>query len=256
MTVRQRLALFILATGTAAVACSSPPPPAAATPDKRVDPATAGTIAGRVVFEGTRPPVETLNMGIDQACVQGSGPNPPNDAVRINAAGGLENAFVWVKAGLDPSYGFDVPTEPVTLDQKGCLYVPRVVGVRVGQPLEILNSDPTMHNVHALPKVNQEFNKGQPVQGMRETQVFTVPEVPVRFMCNVHSWMVAWVGVVAHPFFAVSDADGRFTLPGLPPGTYTIEAWHETFGTRELSVTIGPSETGAADFTFQPMAGG
>ncbi|MEZ5316625.1 MAG: carboxypeptidase regulatory-like domain-containing protein [Vicinamibacterales bacterium] len=258
MTAPQRVAVFLLAAGLGAAACSAPPPPAATdtTPKKSVDPATAGAIAGRASFEGARPPVETLNMGVDQACVQSSGPNPQSDAVLISDAGGLQNVFVYIKSGLDPGYGFETPTEPVVLDQKGCIYRPRVLGIRVGQPLQIVNDDPTMHNVHALPTLNQEFNKGQPMQGMRETQVFTVPEVPVRFMCNVHNWMAAYVGVVAHPFFAVTDADGRFELKGVPPGTYTLEAWHEKFGTQEMTVTIAPSQSQPADFTFRLAAGG
>ena len=141
----------------------------------------------------------------------------------VGADGGLKNAFVYVREGLDPAYGFDVPASAVILDQKGCRYAPRVVGVRVGQPLEIVNSDPTAHNVHALPMSNQEFNQGQPFQGMRMTQTFTVPEVMVRFMCNVHGWMKAYAGVRPDPFFAVSGEDGSFSIKDLPPGTYTVE---------------------------------
>jgi plastocyanin len=126
-----------------------------------------------------------------------------------------------------------------------------VLGIRVGQTIEIVNSDPTLHNVHAVPISNQEFNKGQPFQGMRERQVFTVPEVMVRFMCNVHGWMAAYVGVVAHPFFAVTDDAGKFELKGLPPGTYTIEAWHEKFGRQTGKVTVGERQAQTAAFTFK-----
>ena len=157
----------------------------------------------------------------------------------VSGDGSLKNVFVHVKDGLDPTYSFSIPTEAVVLDQKGCIYTPRVIGVRVGQAIEIVNSDPTLHNVHAMPMQNQEFNKGQPFQGMRERQVFTVPEVMVRFMCNVHGWMAAHVGVVEHPFFAVTDDAGKFELKGIPPGTYTIEAWHEKFGRATERVTIG-----------------
>ena len=153
--------------------------------------------------------------------------------------------------GLDPAYSFTVPSEAVVLDQKGCIYTPRVLGVRVGQTIEIVNSDPTLQNVHAVPLANQEFNKGQPFQGMRERQVFTVAEVPVRFMCNVHGWMAPYVGVVPHPFFAVTDEAGRFELKGLPPGTYTIEAWHEKFGRQTETVTVAERQTQTTSFTFK-----
>lgn len=233
-------------------ACSSPaPPPAPAGGGKTVDAATAGSITGHVKFEGTPPPAETLRMATDQKCVQGAGPNPQSDAVLVAADGSLKNVFVHVKDGLDPAYSFAVPTEAVVLDQKGCIYTPRVIGVRVGQTLEIVNSDPTLHNVHAVPLQNQEFNKGQPFQGMRERQVFTVPEVMVRFMCNVHGWMAAHVGVVAHPFFAVTNETGKFELKGIPPGTYTIEAWHEKFGRQTERVTITERGSQAVTFTFK-----
>lgn len=195
-------------------------------------------------------------MGTDAACVQGSGPNPVSDAVLVGADGGLQNVFVHIKDGLDPDYGFDTPTEEVVLDQDGCMYRPRVLGIRVGQTLKVLNSDPTMHNVHALPMANLEFNKSTPVQGSSTTAVFTVPEVMVRFMCNVHGWMAAWVGVKEHPFFAVTGADGTFSMEGVPPGTYTVEAWHEVFGTQTMTVTIGDSQRQTADFTFAPESGG
>ena len=217
------------------VACGSPPPPAATKSggSKRVDPATAGTLSGRATFSGTAPAAETLQMASDQACLQSSTtPNPVSDAVLIAADGGLKNVFVYVKDGLDPEYGFDIPTTTVVLDQKGCRYTPRIVGVRAGQPIDIVNSDPTLHNVHALPTANPEFNQGQPIQGFRTTRTFTTPEVMVRFKCDVHSWMAAHVGVVAHPYFAITKDDGSFEIPNLPPGTYTIEAWHEKFGTQ------------------------
>jgi plastocyanin len=232
-------------------ACSSPPPPPPAGGGKQVDQATAGAVTGHVKFDGQAPPAETIRMYTDQKCVQGAGPNPQSDAVLVGADGSLKNVFVYIKDGLDPAYSFSPPSTAAVLDQKGCIYTPRVLGVRAGQTLEIVNSDPTVHNVHAMPMSNQEFNKGQPFQGMRERQVFTVPEVMVRFMCNVHGWMAAYVGVVAHPFFAVTDAAGNFELKGVPPGTYTLEAWHEKFGRQTTTVTIGDRQTQTVGFTFK-----
>ena len=159
-----------------AAACSPAPAPPAAPPaaGKRVDAATAGTVSGRITFDGAAPKPELIRMGKDAACVAGAGPNPQSDAVLIAADGGLANAFVYIKDSLD-GYAFDTPAEAVTMDQKGCVYVPRVFGVRVGQPIEIVNSDATIHNVHALPMQNQEFNESQNRAGMRTTKVVTVP---------------------------------------------------------------------------------
>jgi plastocyanin len=233
-------------------ACSPAPAPPAAPPAaaKRVDTATAGSVSGRITFDGTAPKPELIRMGKDAACVAGAGPNPQSNAVLISADGGLANAFVYIKDSFD-GYTFETPAGAVTMDQKGCVYVPRVFGVRVGQPIEILNSDATIHNVHALPMQNQEFNESQNRAGMRTTKVFTVPEVMVRIKCDFHGWMAAHVGVMSHPFFAVTDASGAYSIKGLPPGTYTLEAWHETFGTRTQQVTIAPSgqQTVALAFT-------
>jgi plastocyanin len=241
--------LLALAACSPAPTPSAPPPAAAG--GKRVDSATAGSVAGRITFTGQPPKPELVRMGRDAACVAGAGPNPVSDAVLVGADGGLKNVFVHVKETFD-DYTFDTPVEAVTMDQKGCVYAPRVFGVRVGQPIEILNSDDTVHNVHALPMQNQEFNESQPRVGMRTTKIFTVPEVMVRFKCDFHGWMAAHVGVMSHPFFAVTDATGAFDLKGLPPGTYTIEAWHETFGTRTQQVTVAPGAQQTVTLAFGP----
>jgi hypothetical protein len=139
----------------------------------------------------------------------------------------------------------------VVLDQKECRYVPHVMGIQVGQNLDIASSDNTLHNVHAIPEQNREFNKAHQMAGIRHTHVFSTREVMVPFKCDVHRWMNAYVGVLDHPFFAVSGADGAFALEGLPPGTYTIEAWHEALGTQTQTVTIGEQETREMTFTFK-----
>lgn len=216
---------------------------------KQVDTATAGSLSGKVAFTGTPPAVETIRMNTDPVCAQ-TGASSASEAAVVSSTGGVANAFVYVKDGLDSAYSFDVPTASVVLDQKGCKYTPHVVGVRVGQPIDIINSDETLHNVHAMPMTNQEFNQGQPMKGIRLTKTFTAPEVMVRFVCNVHGWMRAYVGVMANPYFAVTDADGAFKIPNLPPGTYTIGLWHETFGPQEQKVTIAEKQDATLSLTY------
>jgi plastocyanin len=253
MTVMKSLASFSLvcALGIAA-ACGSKPAPTAtvASPaGKHVDPATAGSIAGHVKFSGTPPKQEIVRMNADPACLQAAGGKNTSDALVIAADGSVANVFVYVKDAFD-GYTFDVPAAPVVLDQKGCRYVPHVIGVRVGQPVEFLNSDATLHNVHGLPMNNPEFNKGEPTQGMRVRQTFAKPEIMVPIKCNIHGWMTSYIGVVAHPFFAVTGPDGSFSISGVPPGTYTIEAWHELYGTQKQQVTVAAQATQSITFSY------
>ena len=156
------------------------------------------------------PPV---NLESDPVCVREQPAGLKLDTILVNN-GGLENVFVYVKDGLGDYY-FDTPTTAVTLDQKGCNYSPHVFGVRTGQPLEIVNSDQTLHNVNAMAHVNQDFNLGQAIQGMKNAKVFTAPEVMVRIKCDVHSWMTAYAGVLNHPYFAVTANGGAFELKDL-----------------------------------------
>jgi plastocyanin len=207
-------------------------------------------VTGRVTFIGKPPAREVVKMSSDPSCAAGSGQKPLDNAVLVASDGALQNAFVYVKDGLDPAYTFPTPSTPAVLDQKGCFYIPRVMGLRVGQPLEMANTDPTFHNIHAMPKENREFNHGLApgVPSMHHT--FTRPEVMVRFKCDVHGWMTAHIGVMAHPFFAVTGTDGTFSFSGVPPGTYTVEAWHEVFGGRSAQVIVGAGDTSPLAFSF------
>jgi plastocyanin len=216
----------------------------------RVDPAKAGTLTGRVLFDGPAPVNPPIKMTADPACLKAN-PNGATAETFMVADGGLDNVFVYVKDGLG-NYYFEVPKEPVKMDQNGCRYAPHVFGIRVGQPLEIVNSDSTMHNVHAMPQANQEFNFAQQIAGMKSQKTFTAKEVMVRFKCDVHGWMSAYAGVLDHPYFAVTAKGGRFELKDLPAGTYTIEAWHERLGTQSQQVTIGEKETKDVSFTYKP----
>lgn len=248
-----RLAI-ILAVGLCSAACGGSAPPQQqqqATTLPVVDPATAATLTGQVLVEGTIPPAEVIRMDGDPKCVAlVKGEERHTEYIVSNDGKTLANVFVYVKDGL-PQRLYPVPTEPVVLDQQQCRYVPRVVGVQVGQPLEIRNSDPLLHNVRAEGAINQTFDVGQAIQGMKTTKTFTTREVMVPVKCQVHAWMRGYIGVLEHPYFAVSDESGRFSIPPLPPGTYTIEAWHERLGTQIQHVTIGPKEAKALDFTFK-----
>lgn len=215
-----------------------------------VDPAKAGNISGKVVLEGTPPAEEVIRMNADPVCMKEASGEQKTTFFLVGDGGTLGNVFVYVKDGLG-NYKFPPPAESVTLDQKGCRYHPHVFGVQVGQPLEIINSDPTLHNVHAMPKNNTEFNTGQPIQGMKTNHTFTAAEVMVPFKCDVHGWMNAYAGVVPHPFYAVTGNNGTFQLEGVPAGTYTVEAWHEKLGAQTQSVTVGEGGTADVSFTFK-----
>ena len=245
------LALAVLASacGGGGGQQSAAPAPAPAPVESPVDPATAGSVTGKITFMGTAPAPQPIRMNSDPNCGKQGGANTTESLV-VGEGGSLQNVFVYVKDGLG-TMRFPVPSAPAVLDQKGCRYIPHVFGIQVGQPLEIVNDDPTLHNVHAVPKTNGEFNTGQPLQGMKQTHTFSTKEVMVPFKCDVHGWMNAYVGVLDHPFFAITGADGAFALKGLPPGTYTIEAWHEKLGTQTQMVTIGAKETKDVALTFK-----
>jgi plastocyanin len=222
---------------------------------QKVDPATAGELKGTVALDGAAPANPAIKMAADPVCMkQTAGTTQAQETFMVGTDGkSLGNVFVYVKDGLG-NYVFDVPTEAARIDQKDCRYHPHVFGMRVGQPLEILNSDPTLHNIHATPKANTEFNNGQPIQGMKMNHTFTAKEVMVPFKCDVHGWMNAYVAVLDHPYFAVTGADGTFSMKSLPPGTYTVEAWHEKLGATTQSVTIAEKETKEITFTLKAPA--
>jgi plastocyanin len=244
------LASGLLLAGLAACGSDSSKSSASTAPApdaKKVDASTAGNITGKVVLEGTPPPNAVIKMGSDPAC--GTADLHAESYVVDNGA--LQNVFVYIKDGLGNKYLFDAPTESVKIDQKGCHYSPHVVGIRVTQPLDIINSDSTMHNVHGMPETNREFNFGQPVTGMKNTVTFTAPEVLIPFKCDVHSWMNAYIGVVNHPYFAVTGSGGTFELKTVPPGTYTVEAVHEKLGRQTQTVTLGEKDNKEISFTFK-----
>jgi plastocyanin len=225
-------------TATAPAADEAPPLPG------------EGTITGRITFEGPAPKMQVIRMTSDPLCMS---EGASSEILLVGPENGLQNVFVYVKDGLGDRT-FPAPKTPVVLDQQGCVYRPHVFGVQVGQPVRILNSDNTLHNVNARAKQNAEFNFAQTKKGTENIRTFSVPEIMVPFRCDVHGWMNAYAGVVPHPFFAVTSADGSFEIKGLPAGTYTLEAWHERLGTQTASVTSDGKTPVTASFTFKGEA--
>ena len=226
---------------------STPAAGAAATP---FDPATGtATIGGKVTLENTAPAQAQIRMNADPHCVaMQKGPVLAQEVVTEGS--NLLNVFVYVKEGLE-KHTFTPPTEPAVIDQQGCRYHPHVGGIMVNQPLKIVNSDATMHNIHCWAEKNPQFNTGQPMKGQVTEKTFTNSEVMVRFKCDVHKWMSAYMGVLPHPYFRVTGSDGAFSLKSLPPGHYVIEAWHEKFGIQTQKVTVGDKESKEINFSFQ-----
>ena len=219
----------------------------AATPDE----ANGGTITGKVAFTGDAPKMAKLDMSAQPKCEAAHKGEPvKSQEVVVNSNGTLKNAFVWVKSGL-PDKQWAIPATAVSLDQHGCMYAPHVIGIVAGQNIEVKNSDPTNHNIHPMPSVNADWNESQSPGEPPKMKTFARQEVMIPVKCNVHPWMRSYIGVVGHPFFAVTGDDGTFTIKGLPPGTYTIQAWHEKYGTQEQQVTVGAKESKTVDFSIK-----
>ena len=214
----------------------------------KVDPNTAGSVTGRVMFDGKKPSRKKIDMDEDPSCAKLHQNAVFDDVIAVNSNGTLANVFVYIKQGLEGKK-FEPPSDPVVIDQNGCWFSPRVLGIQVGQVLKVTNSDPLTHNIHPLAEVNRDWNQSQPPGAEPLTRRFTQPEVMIRVKCNIHSWMHAWIGAVPHPYFAVTGADGSFQIRNVPLGTYTIEAWQEELGKQEQQITLAPS--GMNDIVFK-----
>ena len=210
----------------------------------------ASSITGTVTFDGKAPNLRPLSMDADPACAKKHSKPVANEMLVLGNGNSMGNIMVWVSKGVPAGKTWPAPKQPVVLDQKGCQYVPHVMGIMVGQPYRILNSDGVLHNVHTLPKVNKAFNRAMPANLKEATTVFEKPEAVFHIKCDVHPWMSAYVSVFTHPFFSVTGTDGKFTISGLDAGTYEITAWHEKLGTQTASVTVTGSDTKTQNFKF------
>ncbi len=234
-------ALQTAAAGDTAGGATATPAAAAADPN-------AATVGGVVKFEGTAPRMPPMQMSADPFCASSHPAPQPDEEVVVGPGGELANVIVYVK-NAPPT---PVPAQAALLDQKGCKYIPHVSAVQVGQQVQIKNSDNTLHNVHAMPVVNSQFNEGQPVQGMVSTKKFDkVEPTPFRIKCDVHGWMKSYMAVLPHSFHSVSQGNGSFSIANLPPGSYTLVAWHEKYGTQEQQVTVAAKEQKQVTFTFK-----
>ncbi len=220
-------------------------------PASAVDATTAGSITGTVTLNGAPPVSKPIDMSASPACVQANSWPVVPPIVVTGENGAFANVVIYVKDGLG-HYRYDTPLETAVLAQKNCMYVPHVVALMTDQPFEIQNNDPTMHNVHPMPKHNRQWSTSQPVGSAALKSTFSRPEFAMAVLCNVHPWMRAVVFVFDHPYFAVTSTAGTFELKNLPPGTYTIEAWQEAYRAQDQTVTIGPKESKAISFTFKP----
>ena len=230
----------------------SGPSPSAAPAATVASGPTTGTsgVKGSIVFKGEAPEPKAITMSADPVCQKIHSEPVYSELVTVNDNGTLKDVFIYVKAGLEGK-SYPVPSGEVVFDQRGCKYTPHVVGMQAKQTLKILNSDDTLHNVHALPANNDQFNYAMPKFMKQKTATFANPEVMVRVKCEVHPWMGAWIGVLSHPFFSVSDEGGTFSIEGLPAGDYTIEAWHEKYGQATEQVSLAEGDVQDLTFTFQ-----
>lgn len=247
-------AITLLTTGCSNTAPKEPtptenPPPAAAY--FKADPSTAGTLTGKVTYASRKPARRPIQMDQDPECARlhKSG-RLSDESVVVGSDGALANVFVYLKSGLEDKK-FEPPAAPVTIDQKGCWFQPRVLGIQTGQVLQVTNSDPVTHNVHPLAQVNREWNQSQAGGDPPLSRRFTKPEILIPVKCNIHRWMRAFIGVVDHPYFAVTRSDGSFEMANVPPGTYTVAAVQEVLGSSEQTATLAASGKVSVDFTFK-----
>ena len=209
--------------------------------------AAAGAVSGTITFTGTPPKMRPIDMAKEPTCAAQHAAPVMNENVVTGPGNTIKNVVIYISAGDHPAAA---PTTPVRYDQKGCEYVPHVAVMQAGQPLEIYNNDKTSHNIHPLAKLNAEWNKSQPPGSPPLNATYAKPEF-IAVKCNIHPWMHGYFAVLATPHYAISGADGKFTISGLAPGTYTVTAWHERFGTQSQQVTVPASGSATSDFVYK-----
>src|SRR3954454_6435986 len=249
---------LIFATAIVAAGCggSKPAEPSAKAASPKVDyfhvdAATAGKLHGKIVYQGPKPTRRVIPMDSDIKCSEEHAGKPVYDEpISVGAGGEPSNAFVYIQAGLEGKK-FEPVKEPVILDQRGCMFVPHAIGVQAGQPMKLRNSDQVQHNIHPLPKNNREWNESQAPGTPDVEHKFARTEVMVPVKCNIHQWMHAYIGVVEHPYFAVTGADGSFELANVPPGDYTLAVWHEKLGDQTQQVHLAASATQSLEFIYK-----
>lgn len=214
-------------------------------------PALAGSVSGTVTYDGAVPKLPAIKMDADPGCAKKHATAPTSEMLVLGSGNTMGNIFVQIK-GI-PAKDYPAPSTAAVIDQHGCQYVPHVLGVMKGQKVTIKNSDGLLHNVHALPKVNKEFNMAMPGSRTETEVTFSEAEEMFKIKCDVHPWMASYVAVMSHPYFAVTGEDGKFSIPNVPAGTYTVEAWHEKLGTQTGSVTVGDGGA-SVDFKFSAPA--
>jgi plastocyanin len=208
----------------------------------------AGSVSGKVTYTGTPAKPKNIDMSKEPTCAKQHTTPVTTESVVTGANNALDNVVVYISAGANDEG--KVPPQAVTYDQKGCQYIPHVLAMHAGQELKINNDDQTSHNIHPLAKVNREWNKSQPPGTPPLTEKFDKPEM-IAVKCNIHPWMHGYFAVLNTSHYDISKDGGGFKLPDLPPGKYTITAWHEEYGTQTADVTITGSETKEVNFTFK-----
>jgi plastocyanin len=216
----------------------------------KVDAAHSGSIGGTIRFTGKRPAAKLIDMSEDPACVEAHKGKVYDESLVVSPGGLVANAFIYIDKGLEGKT-FEVPVTPVIIDQKGCWFRPRVLGIQVGQVLQVVNSDPVTHNIHPMAEINREWNHSQGPGDDPLSRKFLKPEVMIPVKCNIHSWMHAFIGVRDDPYFAVTPQDGSFTIANLPPGTYTLAVWQEKLGTQKQEITVTEGHNTVANITFK-----
>jgi plastocyanin len=257
--MKNSLPILVLSTVALSVALTScgnkqatnETPAANAPAGKSVDATTSGSITGTIKLEGAPPKMKVINMAAEPACAKDHEGQPAmTEDVIPGENGTLQNVVVYLKGDFS-QYAFTAPTTPVTIDQKGCQYHPHVLALMTDQTLQVINSDPVTHNIHPAPKDNREWNQSQPPGAAPFDQDFARPEVAIAVKCNIHPWMKMYIAVFGNPYFEVTGKDGSFDIKNVPPGTYSLTAWHERYGTTEQSVTVQPKESKSVTLSFK-----